>query len=182
MLTLPNVGKVFQLCFKYSDYSKIFCLQLWDSCANGVSSVKHRCWEWTLWVWCVWLYRSGLLCMGCSRCKSQTKESACVWTSVFLKVWAVQWGLRFPGRPAVLSCTKDPLSLTVKSCGQCTGTFHGRSVHPQSVLSSIFLPCMLPVSFAIVYYVKYSAFSKFILCESNIVHTLPDFFCFVCHT
>lgn len=42
----------------------------------------------------------------------------------------VQGGLCFPGRPAGLSCTKAPLSLTVKSCGHYTGAFHGRSGHP----------------------------------------------------
>lgn len=39
----------------------------------------------------------------------------------------------FLERPAGLSCTKAPLSLTVKSCGHYTGAFHGRSGHPNSL-------------------------------------------------
>lgn len=87
------------------------------------------------------LYRSGRLCVACSQCKSQNKKVACVQTSVFLEMQG--WG--FPGRPAGLSCTKAALRPTVKSCGHCTGAFHGRSARPNS---PVYYPCAMPVSFA----------------------------------
>ena len=75
-------------------------------------------------------YRSVCVCAAraCSQCESQNKKVACVQTSEFLRS---EEGLRFPGQPAGLSCTKAPLSLTVKSCGHYTGAFHGRSGHPK---------------------------------------------------